>query len=79
MTEITQEDLLRFLYGETSDKKSAAINAAMKDDVRVKETLEQLKSTQKALDSMKQNPSAECINRILEYGKRKQESRVQTH
>lgn len=79
MTEITQEDLLRFLYGETSDKKSAAIKAAMKDDVQVKETLEQLKSTQKALDSMKQNPSNECINRILEYGKRKQESRVQTH
>lgn len=79
MTEITQEDLLRYHYGETSEKKSAAIRAAMTNNNKVREAIDGLKSVEKALDSIKTTPSEDCIGRILQYGKNKQESRVETH
>ncbi len=78
MTEFTQDDLLRFLYGETSEKKTAAIKAAIKKDFKLRETYDQLRSLQNNLDEAKMNPSDEVINKIMKYAVSKH-AKVQAH
>lgn len=78
MTEITQTDLLRYIYGETSESKSARIKAALQKDFRLRESYNQLMQTQQALDSAKASPSKSVMNRIMNYAASKQAD-VQTH
>ena len=78
MTEITQTDLLRYIYGETSERKSTQIKAALKKDFQLRESYKQLKQTQQALDNEKSAPSKSVTDRILKYAASKQ-PRVQTH
>lgn len=78
MTQITQEDLLRYAYGETSEKKSAAIESALKNDFKLRESLEQLKTMQSALDTLKASPSEDVMQRIFNYAASKQ-GKVQAH
>lgn len=78
MTEFTQDDLLRYLYGETSEKKTAAIRAALGKDAKLRGDLDQLKSLQNKLDQLKASPSKKTIDNILKYAATKQ-SNVQTH
>lgn len=78
MNQISQEDLLRYSYGETSDQKSAAIEAALKTDFKLKESLEQLKAMHRKLDTLKASPSDKVMERIFKYAASKQ-GKVQTH
>lgn len=78
MTEFTQDDLLRYLYGETSEKKTAAIRAALRKDAKLRGDFDQLKSLQNNLDQLKASPSKKTIDNILKYAATKQ-SNVQTH
>ncbi|MBN9349726.1 MAG: hypothetical protein J0H55_03495 [Chitinophagaceae bacterium] len=78
MTEFTQDDLLRYLYGETSEKKTAAIRAALRKDAKLRGDFDQLKSLQNKLDQLKASPSKKTIDNILKYAATKQ-SNVQTH
>lgn len=78
MTEFTQDDLLRYLYGETSEKKTAAIRAALQKDAKLRGDFDQLKSLQNNLDQLKASPSKKTIDNILKYAATKQ-SNVQTH
>lgn len=78
MNEISQEDLVRYSYGETSEKKTAAIRAALKKDLKLRESYEQLKSVQKGLDTLKASPSPRTIDKILKYAASKH-SKVQAH
>lgn len=78
MTEITQTDLLRYIYGETSESKSARIKAALQKDFQLRESYNQLKQTQQALDTAGSAPSQSVMDRILKYAESKQ-PKVQTH
>lgn len=78
MTEITQEDLLRYIYSETSSQKTAAIEDALKKDFKLKESLDQLKTMHNTLDSMKETPSDDVMQRIFKYAASKQ-GKVQAH
>ena len=42
MIKITPEDLVRYLYNETSEQKTAAIKAALQTDWNLQETYEKL-------------------------------------
>ena len=42
MIKITPEELVRYLYQETSDKKTAAIRTALETDWNLRETYEKL-------------------------------------
>lgn len=79
MTTITQEDLIRYLYGETSEQKTKAIEIALQKDWKLKDSLEQLVGTFHALDKLKQEPGEDVIDRILQYGAKKQTKNVETH
>jgi len=72
MIKITPEELIRYLYNETSEQKTAAIRAALQTDWNLRETYEKLASSVKNLNKVTFSPRSETINKILEYasGKR---------
>jgi hypothetical protein len=71
MIKVTPEDLVRYLYNETSDQKSAAIRAALQTDWNLRESYEKLLNSHKNLDTIKVSPRPESVNRILAYAAKK--------
>ena len=71
MTKITPEDLVRYLYNETSDQKSVAVKAALESDWNLRESYEKLVTSHKNLDTIKHSPRRESVNKILEYASKK--------
>jgi hypothetical protein len=68
MHSFTQEDLLQYLYGETSNEKTAAIEVALQSDWNLKEQYQSLMSAQKTLNQVKSfSPRKQSIDFILNY------------
>jgi hypothetical protein len=65
------EDLVRYLYNETSEQKTASIQAALQTDWNLKETYEKLANSLKNLSEVTFSPRPETINKILEYASQK--------
>jgi hypothetical protein len=73
MIKITPEELVRYIYHETSDQKSAMIKAALQTDWNLRDTYEKLLNAHSKLDEIKFSPRQEAVNKILEYASKKQE------
>jgi len=71
MIKVTPEDLVRYLYNETSDQKSAAIKAALQTDWNLRESYEKLLNSHKNLNTIKASPRRESVNKILAYAAKK--------
>jgi hypothetical protein len=71
MTKFTPEDLVRYLYNETSEQKAASIKAALQSDWNLRETYEKLANSLKNLSEVTFSPRVETINKILEYGSKR--------
>lgn len=69
MTLFTQEDLLMYLYKETSPTQTAAIKAAVAEDWTLQNKLEILKASMDRLDTCLESPRTEAVLRILNYAK----------
>lgn len=67
MNIFTTEDLLQYLYNETSPKKSAAIKAALEADWSLREAFELMVLGQKQLEYLDLSPREEVLKRILDY------------
>ena len=65
----TPEDLVRYLYKETSPEMSAAIEAALLEDWTLREKLEVLKTSAQNLDRIVESPRTEVILNILQYAR----------
>jgi hypothetical protein len=65
----TPEDLLRYLYKETSLEMNAAIEAALAEDWTLREKLEVLKASAHNLDSIIESPRPEVILNIMQYAR----------
>jgi len=65
----TPEDLLRYLYKETSPEMNASIEAALEHDWALSEKLNVLKASAKNLDRIIESPRAEVILNILQYAR----------
>jgi len=63
----TTEDLLQYLYNETSPKKSAAIEAAIETDWSLHEAFELMVSGLKQLEHVCLSPGEDVLKRILDY------------
>ena len=63
----TTEDLLQYLYHETSPKKSAAIKAALETDWSLQEAFEILVSGQKQLEELHLSPRENVVKTICDY------------
>jgi hypothetical protein len=69
MTNFTPEDLLLFLYNETSDETSTAIEAALKKDWTLREKLAVLKASMQRLDKITVSPRTEVVLSVLNHAK----------
>jgi len=70
MEKITLEDLLRYLYKETSPEKTAQVAAALENDFSLREKLSVMASASKRLDALTASPRQETINNILQYAEK---------
>lgn len=71
MYNFTQEDLLQYLYKETSTEKTAAINIALNSNWNLREQMETLSSSLQKLNSIKlTSPRKQTIDSILNYAER---------
>jgi hypothetical protein len=63
----TPEDLLLYLYKETSPEETAAIDEALKNDWTLREKLAVMKTSMERLDAIKVSPRTEVILNILRH------------
>ena len=70
MHNFTPEDLLQYLYNETSPAKTAEIKAALETDWSLREKFEVITSAQKRLETLKMSPSQQTIDNILNYAEK---------
>lgn len=70
MQNFTPEDLVQYLYNETSVEKTLAIKAALEIDYSLREEFEALSSDKKRLEALRLSPRKESINKILNYAEK---------
>ena len=76
MTNFTPEDLLLYLYKETTPEQTANIEAALKKDWTLREKLSVLKTSMQRLEKIKQSPRTEVVLNVLNYAREKSEQTV---
>ena len=69
MTRYTPEDLLQYLYKETSAAETCAIEEALKQDWTLREKLEVLKESVGSLDRSLESPRVEVVLNVLNYAR----------
>ena len=77
MTNFTPEDLLLYLYKETSAKKTAAIETALKNEWTLREKLNVLKVSMERLDKITVSPRTEIVLNVLNHAKEQAAEEVQ--
>jgi hypothetical protein len=76
MTKFTPEDLLMYLYKESTPQQTAAIAHALRLDWTLREKFNVLKTTMLRLDQIQQSPRTEVILNILNYAREKSKEMV---
>ena len=69
MTLFTPEDLLLYLYKESSPELTTAINAALNEDWTLREKIQVLQSSVDDLDRVLVAPRMEIILKVLNYAR----------
>ena len=69
MTRYTPEDLLQYLYKETSTTDTTAIEQALKEDWTLREKLEVLKASVNSLDGVLESPRTQVVLNVLNYAR----------
>ncbi|MDN3659062.1 hypothetical protein QWZ08_25685 [Ferruginibacter paludis] len=70
MHSFTPEDLIQYVYNETSTQKSAAIRGALETDWKLREKYEEIISAQQALEKVTFSPRKKAIDNILAYAEK---------
>ena len=70
MTLFTPEDLLLYLYKESSPELTVAIDAALKEDWMLREKLQVIQASSDSLDKIIVAPRAEVILRVMNYARK---------
>ena len=70
MHNFTPEDLLQYLYNETSPAQTAEIKAALETDWSLREKFEVITSAQKRLEALTMSPSQQTVENILIYAEK---------
>jgi len=65
----TEDDLVRFIYGETSLAENNEIEYALMCSQDTQEMYANLLETVSALDGLEKTPSEKVVNKILNYSK----------
>jgi hypothetical protein len=67
----TPEDLLRYLYKESSPELTAAIQVALNENWMLREQMEELQASVNQLDTERElvTPRMEVVQRVLQYAR----------
>lgn len=77
MTNFTPEDLLLYLYKETSNNETKAIEAALQKDWTLREKLGVLKASMERLDKIVTSPRTEVVLNVLNHAREQATEAVQ--
>jgi uncharacterized protein YjgD (DUF1641 family) len=77
MANFTPEDLLLYLYKETSAKKTAAIETALKNEWTLREKLNVLKVSMERLDKITLSPRTEVVLNVINHAREQITEEVQ--
>ena len=77
MTLFTPEDLLLYMYKESSPELTVAIETALKEDWMLREKLQVLQSSSEGLDKVTVSPRAEVILKVMSYARETSTESVQ--
>ena len=77
MTNFTPEDLLLYLYKETSDSQTTAIEAALEKDWTLREKMNVLKASMQRLDKLTVSPRTEVVLNVLHHAREQATEAVQ--
>lgn len=64
---ITQDNLIRYIYQETSAEESSLIEEALAGDYELKELYTALLESKAELDKVRMTPRQEVVDKIMEY------------
>ena len=70
MHNFTPEDLVQYLYKETSPEKTLAIKTALETNWHLKEMYKVIVSAQKRLEAFQLSPREEAVNKVLRHAKK---------
>jgi hypothetical protein len=76
MPSFTPEDLLLYLYNETSPEITKALEEALKNDWALREKLNVLKTSMQRLNKITESPRTEVVLNILNYAREKSNQEV---
>jgi hypothetical protein len=76
MTKFTPEDLLLYLYKESSPQLTDAIQQALQVDWTLREKFNVLKTATQSLDQLQLSPRTEAILNIMNYAREKSSEMV---
>lgn len=77
MTNFTPEELILYLYKETSPEQTSAIEQALEKDWSLREKLTVLKASMQRLDTLHEAPRTEVILNVLNYARESSVEEVQ--
>lgn len=69
MVNYTTEDLIQYLYHETSEEETRAIEKALQTDWALREQFDALKDSKQGLDKLVTSPRPQSISAILNYAR----------
>ncbi len=72
MHHYTPEDLIRYLYKETSPEETAEIEQALQSDWTLREKMSVLKTSNERLNALIETPRTEVVLNVLKYAASKQ-------
>lgn len=72
MHNFTPEDILLYLYKETSPQQTAALEEALKQDWTLREKLTVMKTAMERLNQLTTAPRTEVVLNVLKYAGAKQ-------
>ncbi|HEY0060098.1 MAG TPA: hypothetical protein VGB56_13260 [Flavisolibacter sp.] len=72
MHHYTPEDLIRYLYKETSPEETAEIEQALQTDWTLREKMSVLKASNERLNALVETPRTEVVLNVLKYAASKQ-------
>jgi len=75
----TPEELIQYLYKETSPARTAQIEEVLQHDWTLREKLEVLKTTLQAIDTPLESPRTEAVMNVLNYARESVSESVQHH
>ena len=77
MTNFTPEDLLLYLYKETTPQQTKAIETALEKDWTLREKMTVLKASMDRLEKITDSPRTEVVLNVLNYAR--EQAAVETH